>query len=254
MNLDIVSIDLYGDIVNDSLIQRLLKLNYRIEYLYAKPCLVVKIKMKHVFDAIPRLMWEANYLRREQDFSDFRFEEDGVYFDLILSVGECIDYIYKCTPPALIKRVPESISNIKGIQDTVKLYLKYIGPQTNIYESSFTTITQYGSTEKITNASYNGINYLKSYKDGIVCEVIYSDHQINDIKGDTLISGILRVYVDNKDNLTKFLKIYQSHSSNIRICDYDKQFDGYYITFEIKSAAFMNQLIEDSYKKILNHK
>ena len=252
MNLEIVSIDLYGDILRDPIIKRLLKLNYRIEYLYAKPCLVVKIKMEHVFDAIPRLMWETNYLRRTEDISDFRFEEDGIYFDLILSIGECIDYIYRCTPPALIKRVPESISNIEDVRDTVKLYLKYVGPQTNIYESAFTTVTQYGSTEKITNATYDGINYLKSYSEGIVCEVIYSDHQVDKIKGDVGISGLFRVYIDSRGSLIQFLKMYQQHSLNARICDYDKQFDGYYITFIIKSSSFMNQIIEKSYKKILN--
>lgn len=252
MNLDIVSIDLYGDILRDQLVKRLLKLNYRIEYLYAKPCLVVKIKMNHVFDAIPRLMWETNYLRRTENFSDFRFEEDGVYFDLILSIGECIDYIYRCTPPALIKRIPESISNIEDLRDTVKLYLKYVGPQTNIYESSFIAVTQYGATEKITNATYDGINYLKSYNDGIVCEVLYSDTQVDQIKGDVLISGLFRVYIDNKDNLIQFLKMYQAHPLNVFICDYDKQFDGYYITFELKVTSLMNQIIEKSYKQILN--
>lgn len=254
MNLDIVSIDLYGYIIRDQLVKRLLKLNYRIEYLYAKPCLVVKIKMKHVFDAIPRLMWEANYLRRTENFSDFRFEKDGVYFDLILSIGECIDYIYRCTPPALVNRVPESIADIESLRDTVKLYLKYVGPQTNIYESAFTTVTQYGSTEKITNATYDGINYLKSYNDGIVCEVLYSDTQVNEIKGDILISGLFRVYVDNKDNLIQFLKMYQAHPLNAIICDYDKQFDGYYITFTIRTSSFMNQIIEKSYKEILSNK
>ncbi len=252
MNLNIVSIDFYGDILKNQLVKRLLKLNYRIEYPYTEPCLIIKIKMEHVFDAIPRLMWETNYLRRTEDFSDFRFEEDGVYFDMILSVGECIDYIYRCTPPALVKRVPESISSIEGIRDTVKLYLKYVGPQTNIYESSFTTITQYGSTDKITNATYDGINYLKTYNEGIVCEVLYSDTQVDKIKGDVEISGLFRVYIDNKDNLIQFLKMYQAHSMNVMICDYDKQFDGYYITFTIKTSSFMNQIIEKSYEKILN--
>lgn len=248
--IDIKSFDIIDNLKSDILLLRLLENNMRCEYLYNKCIVSMKINQSHEFNAFSRLLWESNYQMRNPSDNSY-FDEDGSTFNIRLTLGECVDYIWKCAPPIYQKQIPNIVKNVEDLCSLMKTFL-FENARKEMYHEFFKEITQYDKYNKPVSFDSVGVDTLAGYSkdDKNICYVISADKDIMNIDNDTIIEGIFMIRILNRKHLKEFNNTI--NSNEYVLCDYEsKSIGGYYITIKAKTNK-LNKMINDSYTPIIN--
>lgn len=245
---------------SDVVFYELLRNGIRSEAVYNNQMIRVVLELdqpkKDYVDMFYRMFWEDNYLNldpKNRSAIHYLSESDKYIFDMRITVGEALDFIWDATPPLLRDQIPDNTKTIDQIIGLLKTFLMEEDPQKITFEGIFRKYSKFDQYQK-GYSFQTKLDRLRLIRDkvptGAVTNIIYATTSISDIINGNRTRAVYLIHCNNTSEIQEVVKIVMG-LDDYQILDVLKSMSGFYLLLSATSNT-LKDIVKRSYSPFLS--